>query len=293
MTQMNLDEFLNFFDSPEHALSNYAQGDSFDRSLPRRNLLDANGEHPAVLFIKGLLETGARRFNIADLPEGAKEAYRQGWVVYLDVLEDSFSSSHVFVDFPTLLHRSRVSMLLTGSTSLPTTVEAMDLWQFCCAIVQAMSSTALRGSRDLELSRTGSSVPEAHYQNEVYRAASKTTKGRGLWLSPEFGTDSSSARPGRIDFFITSKGWGIEVLREGDQTDAHLQRFEPGGAYNAWLQKGTIQEYVLLDFRHQTTARKQWPPGTRLFHVAFDSDFEGFEIKDSMLDVKRSGRLAP
>jgi hypothetical protein len=60
---------------------------------------------------------------------------------------------------------------------------------------------------------------------------------------PECGTPK-----GRIDFFIRSKKWGVELLREGDRLHEHNSRFTTS-EYGTWVQDGSMKAYILIDFR--------------------------------------------
>ena len=60
---------------------------------------------------------------------------------------------------------------------------------------------------------------------------------------PECGTPN-----GRIDFFISSKKWGIELLRNGDRLLAHNDRFI-GGEYGKWIKAQKMDDYIMIDFR--------------------------------------------
>src|SRR5258706_884394 len=89
---------------------------------------------------------------------------------------------------------------------------------------------------------TPQSIPEAQFQQEFYRACCNYTKSTMITL-PECGTPK-----GRIDFFLPSKKWGIELLRDGDRLLAHNERFE-GGEYGKWVQAGMMDDYIMIDFR--------------------------------------------
>ena len=82
--------------------------------------------------------------------------------------------------------------------------------------------------------------PEAQYAFELYRCLFKLLEGTTS-VQAEF----SYASDGRLDLFIQEKRWAIELLRDGDRTQNHMQRFRPGGTYHGW---GIIQDYILLDF---------------------------------------------
>lgn len=84
--------------------------------------------------------------------------------------------------------------------------------------------------------------PEAQFQDELYRALHLVTGGK-CNIHSEFSYTSR----GRLDFFLKKKQWGIEVMREGDRLQNHIERFEPQGAYGSW---SLVKDWVILDFRH-------------------------------------------
>lgn len=59
--------------------------------------------------------------------------------------------------------------------------------------------------------------------------------------------------PGRddsqIDFVIKDPGWGIELLQEGDRLEEHCQRFVGNGRYTPWIRDGSIQDWLIIDYR--------------------------------------------
>ena len=82
--------------------------------------------------------------------------------------------------------------------------------------------------------------PEAQYKDEFYRCSFKGTGGCHLSF-PEFG---KAAR--RVDFYVPSKKWGIELLRDGDHLEEHPQWFSRAEAHGSTLD---ILDHVILDFR--------------------------------------------
>ena len=88
--------------------------------------------------------------------------------------------------------------------------------------------------------------PEAQYQEEYCRRVHKLTEGN-VRITPEYAAATGS-RPGRIDFFIPSRKWGIELTRDGNELSEHATRFVDGDAYGQWLQSSDMTDYVLLDF---------------------------------------------
>jgi hypothetical protein len=89
--------------------------------------------------------------------------------------------------------------------------------------------------------------PEAQYSYEWYRSLHGVTGGN-VALSPEYAT-APGKRRGRVDFYIPSMKWGIELTRDGSELQEHSDGFVTG-AYRALVKSGDIVDYALLDFRH-------------------------------------------
>ena len=83
-------------------------------------------------------------------------------------------------------------------------------------------------------------TPEAQYQEEFYRSSDVVAEG-AVCFCPEF----VSARPERrVDFFVGSRNWGIEVTRDGNRPATQFS-----GDYRAWLKECRLEDWILLDFR--------------------------------------------
>jgi len=91
----------------------------------------------------------------------------------------------------------------------------------------------------------GARPPEARYQQEFYRAFFDVVGP--AYSSPEYSTGKGH-RKGRIDFFIRSKNWGIELLRDGSSLQ-ELSSFGPKGAHGMWIPTNKMVDYLILDFR--------------------------------------------
>ncbi|KAJ7204703.1 hypothetical protein GGX14DRAFT_645936 [Mycena pura] len=267
---LTYDDFFVQFKGVDTVLAGCSKGLAFDRGIPKPHILQHPDNLEAVQFLKELLVSGVLIFRSPELPVGARVAHEREWVTLDKVVE-----GEVVVEFPSPFHRSRLSLLLAKDTEPSTKIEAMTLEQFVFNVVRAFCSNALaRAKRHNAGSQGKPSVPEAQWHNKIYRSAYQVTGGGGLWLLPEFSTPKRATKSGRIDFFIAgSKQWGIEVLREGDQIDEHLNPFLPGGAHNDWVAKVNMKQYVVLDFRTQSQPRKNIP------------NFQNFNIMDSELNT--------
>jgi len=89
--------------------------------------------------------------------------------------------------------------------------------------------------------------PEAQYQDEFYRSCHAFSHGSLLTL-PEYGTAE-----GRVDFYVPSKKWDVELLRDGNRLEEHSGRFSESGPYARTL---PLSDYILLDCRKMRPRRR-------------------------------------
>ena len=93
----------------------------------------------------------------------------------------------------------------------------------------------------------GNAFPlEDQYQKEIYRCLFTILDGHVI-TSPEF-VVKTGTKGGTIDFLITQKKWGLELLRDRDHLVEHMKRFEPGGQYFGMIQSKEMEQYIVLDF---------------------------------------------
>ncbi|KAI9089852.1 hypothetical protein DFS34DRAFT_673037 [Phlyctochytrium arcticum] len=63
---------------------------------------------------------------------------------------------------------------------------------------------------------------------------------------PERGEEPSERIAGAIDFYLNGQlRWGVELLRKGDKSGKHMDRFSPSGPYHPLR----VNDYVVVDFR--------------------------------------------
>ena len=205
---------------------------NFSRGLPRRE--DLQDMQVARLFRK-LLAVKEIRHNQIDSEEDQQSfenLYKKGWVGLV-----KHSGDGVCYIFATGLHERVVDCLLGVKIEQPNIKEA-SLFDFTLAVLRRFPFRQLAAPKQV-----GNSVqnpPEARYQDESYRCAHLHSEG-SLVMFPEFG----SAK-GRVDFFVNSKKWAIELLRNNDRIQEHLARFAPEGKYRKILDAA---DYIIIDFR--------------------------------------------
>jgi hypothetical protein len=117
----------------------------------------------------------------------------------------------------------------------PTSPSEPSILEFVKRVVGDFSFTRLFPTRQVTPNYV-QAVPEAHFQHEFYRACGVSS----TVIFPEFG-----CRDGRVDFYVPSKGWAIELLREGHQIQEHCNRF----SHQYYKNTIPVNDYVILDCR--------------------------------------------
>jgi hypothetical protein len=96
-------------------------------------------------------------------------------------------------------------------------------------------------------SLTGNTLPlEDQYGKEFYRCLFNMLNGHVI-ISPEFVIKSGS-KGGTIDFLVSDKKWGLELLRDRDRLIGHMNRFKDGGQYYSMIVSGVMEKHIVLDF---------------------------------------------
>jgi hypothetical protein len=175
------------------------------------------------------------------LRETLERCHRNGWL-HADIVNRARET--IGYTFPTRLHQWFVEWKLAGfNNAIPTQT---TLLQFSIEAIRLFSPLNLSSER-----RIGAGFiqrpPEAQYQDEFYRCCYKLSKGLTTFF-PEFG-----GKKGRVDFYIPSMQWGVELLRDGNALAEHCGRFSTAGKYMTTLQ---IADYIVLDFRDAIVTEK-------------------------------------
>jgi hypothetical protein len=174
-------------------------------------------------------------FSDEQMDPGLELCDRNGWLYHEHPDPSKATKEYVFAS---PLHSRYVDWMLMGKPKGE--LKDKSLSAFAAAVIRNISPLALVGLR--QVGSSVQSVPEAQFQDEFYLACSSYTKNCVVSF-PEFGT-----KRGRIDFFIPSKKWGIELLRNGNRLAPHIKRFTKG-EYGKWIGDGVMTDYIVLDFR--------------------------------------------
>lgn len=110
-------------------------------------------------------------------------------------------------------------------------------------------------------STSGMMVPlEDLFQKEFYRTFYALVDGQAL-VSPEFFVKSGKGG-GAIDFLLSSKKWGFELVRSSSKLSEHMRRFQAGGTHHSLITSSLMTEYLVLNFTISIPQKKH--PGTSL-----------------------------
>jgi hypothetical protein len=270
----------------------------FKRGLP----LNSELQLPSVAHIFcSVLSTGVvtdAEITTEDDKKALSLCFRNGWL-HTDKLDNIGRPNELGYFFPSPLHRWYVEWKLQDTLpAIP--FNAVDILEFIISLIAKFSPHKLSTER-----RIGSGCiqrpPEAQYQDEFYRCCHTYSNG-SLVTFPEYGTAK-----GRVDFYIPTKQWGVELLRDGDWLAQHSGRFSPTGSYATTL---PLSDYIILDCRitNPTVAH----PGKisllspslfcllnfafgsglqKLHHIVFSDNFRRVRILDNKLKLVPNGEF--
>jgi len=207
----------------------------FSRGLPTRIDLKNNKYATCLTQVIKAPERSVVVTQDQDINEPLRQCLVRGWL-----FSERDAEERIKYRFASELHERYVQWLLCDR-EVP--IKDPDLPTFVIKVLQYFCRMNLKTREDLKSSGSApQSIPEAQFQQEFYRACCDYTKSTVTTL-PECGTPK-----GRINFFIRSQKWGIELLRDGNRRAAHKARFTEG-EYRKWIDEGKMHDYILIDFR--------------------------------------------
>lgn len=244
------DHFWKEFNHKKLWESLQAGGRVFKRGLPAPDQL--GDAHIARVFRKVLCDKSVKEkdFDKGEERTALKRCWKKGW---LHAIGDG--PNYIFT---TGLHELYLAHYLEPK-GLDITAAASyhDLPTFVFHVIKRFSPNQL--SPNERLGPANIVRPqEAQYQDEFYCCCLDYTDKAIKTLS-EFGN-----RKGRIDFYIPSKKWGVELLREGDRLEGHSSRFYGEGAYVDMQ----FDDYIIIDCR-TTKPLKPHPGQSTILFVSF------------------------
>jgi len=230
--------------------------------------------------------------------EALLQCFHNGWL-HADKLSSPGREDDAVYTFPSPLHHLFVEWKLYDIVPVKP-IESNNILEFALEVIARFSPRLLSAERR----RIGDGCilrpPEAQYQDEFYRSC-YTYSGGLLTTFSEYGTAK-----GRVDFYIPSKEWAVELLRDGDRLEQHSRRILPTGPYGGKL---ALSEYIILDCR---STRPKVPHGicilcpsihfpffkltlhtdiANLYHVVFSNNYRNVSVLDKSLQPVNGGEL--
>jgi hypothetical protein len=251
--------FLNIRIYYIHILLNLFQG---IRAAPRLNNMtdEEKSLADAVLFRKGGLKL--RR---AAIPN-------DGRIVKTNILTDTNHASNdgeSILDFPAPLLRAIYLQDRLGGQPRAE-VEPKTFREFIGLVFGAMNPMTLQKS--LGVGRDGRLL-ERVWQMEFYRAAMQVLPV-DIHASVDVGAVFGSN--GYLDFYVNDKrNWAIELLRDGDVSREHQQRFHEDGLYSSILE--AAKEWAIIDIRQKKERPRRLE--RNFIYVLCSETFENVTLK--------------
>jgi hypothetical protein len=228
-----------------------------------------------------------------------RRCFHGGWLHADKLLSNTHNGEETVYTFSSPLHRWFVEWKLCNTApTIP--FESNSILRLALDVIARFCPRLLSAER-----RIGPGCiqrpPEAQYQDEFYRSCHAYSSGL-LITFPEFGTGK-----GRVDFYIPSRQWGVELLREGNRLKQHSEsgRFSQSGSYGTTL---PLSDHIILD------CRKTWPRDPhgmciicpsihflfffkltlhidvpKLYHVVFSNGYQDVSILDNLLRPVHGG----
>ncbi|KIL58917.1 hypothetical protein M378DRAFT_15182 [Amanita muscaria Koide BX008] len=258
-------------ENPTHKLVQALAGGAFERGLPKVTELSAQPD--VVALFRNLLKNGAIDINEYAADEAIRKCHRHGWI-HADRTTNEAITRYAF---PSPLHTMGLSWRLEPTNDMP---HFSSLFDLAIAAISEFKPSQLHIPLHRDSPRSTDKPSKPQYQDEFYRSVFSFTFGN-VCLSAEFTSAREARVAGCIDFFIPAVKWGIELTRDGNQLNEHSSRFTNSGAYEAWLNSGDMNDYILLDCCTSIPS-KQFPDVQNLFHVVFRDGYKKVDVYDNM-----------
>ncbi|KAF7586255.1 hypothetical protein BBP40_009192 [Aspergillus hancockii] len=120
---------------------------------------------------------------------------------------------------------------------------------------------------------------EDEYLEEFYCCLFPLPDGH-VAMSPE-SVIKTGPKGGTIDFLVAQKKRGLELLRDRDWLQQHIERFEPNRQYFTMIKEGKMDQYIVLDFANKLPQKARPGFKGRLYHVAFSENYRKVGVIDA------------
>ncbi|KAL9080215.1 MAG: hypothetical protein Q9157_000998 [Trypethelium eluteriae] len=193
---------------------------------------------------------------------------------YLHTEQPILGRAGTIFTFASPLHRRVAYRRLFPGREPDAVLKNLSLQQICVNAVARFSPSTLQNRRHLQTNGDWG-IPEAAFQDELYCCLNLE-----LHYLPIL-SEYSHTKAGRIDFYISDRKWGIEVLQCGNKTEIakHTSRFALGGNYQTW---DIMDDYIILNFCSRSALWKSKVEDEKIqshvFHVVIEPDESVAEV---------------
>ena len=212
----------------------------YERDIAQQLFEEEAYEHLELADIKVALREVARRPDgLTRVQSGFDEyafCHRMG---LLHTEQSANAHGETTFIFASPIHRKVAYRTLWG-VEKDTDQREPSLQQSCIDAIARFSPKTLKNRR-LDVKEKNWRIPERAFQNELFLCLNLELQH--LPILAEF----SQSAEGRIDFFVSDRRWGIEVLQNGNNASIkeHVSRFSsPNGKYHSWR----FSDYIVLNF---------------------------------------------
>ncbi|KAF8263271.1 hypothetical protein EI94DRAFT_1741297 [Lactarius quietus] len=265
--------------------------DAFERSFTPGELVDMLQNTsifgrglPAVQYLQdpqtvNALSIVARKSRVLttevteDIQERLIFCAQKGWLY-----SDASNEHGTVYYFASKFHQWWVQWKLFLDDRWAGNVKEDNIVDFAKKVLQRFNPGAFTRQRAINDSGAVQRTPEAQYQDEFYRCCHDLFD-RSVVVFPEFAT-----KRGRVDFYVKSRKWAIELVRDGAQLGEHVNRFQKR------YRELPIDDFLVLDCR-TSRPKSSHPDLKNLYHAVFTDDFNSVEILDRELKSQEQFRL--
>lgn len=104
--------------------------------------------------------------------------------------------------------------------------------------------------------------------------------GSKYFVSPDAG--ALMGLKGWVEFYVNDNvGYAIEVVREHDRLQEHVNRFASSGKYARLFSMPSFKTHAIVNFHHQSAAMPALPAATdtgHLYHVSYTNQCDQFML---------------
>ncbi|KAJ8065305.1 hypothetical protein OCU04_005998 [Sclerotinia nivalis] len=142
--------------------------------------------------------------------------------------------------FASPIHRKIACRRLLAASEPDTILDQITLQQTCLNAIERFNLSLLK-AQSMKPYIDWRSISETAIQNEIYCCLNHELHNIEIISEYSYLTNE------RVDFYIFSKKWGIEILQSGEKgaINEYISQFRVEGKYHGW---GIMDDFIILNF---------------------------------------------